>query len=533
MRQPTPAWAGAAKLLTASVLVCLGMALHGNDAEGGNIAVRSAENASIVVNPDAVIRDELPPALFGFNVHHYIFQDDLWWEDKHATDEKIVAALRFFPGALYRYPGGLVANRFFWEDAVGPVRERKVQKSVEWGGPRRVLFGPEEYLEFVRSVGGHPWYVLNLAGWDAESIQLELPGEIVDKSNVRLAQFMKSRLGAIDVPRYYQLGNELDRATFEWPHEKYIDRAKRTIDAMQDVDPDARFVAFLRDFDWVYKKGARKGDVSQYQQFIADVLNGLPRVNDFSLQYYYDDPGLTKDFKQLSWRFHHFQRVIDLMRGQRDGKAPNLWITEHARGVNLALGRPILRARVTSNLAASISTGDFLIGLAQIPEIKGAAWHGLNAGPWQLFDASVRYRDLRPRPVYWAMRVLRAMDLPVVLETNTASPNLSRYAGGYDIRAVAFTDTARNTLGLWAINRAAAPASVNLQFAAWKAESVEIRHFYLSGESGVDPDDERVTVDIELDPGLSHGEFSGSGSMQVELPPSSVSSFLINRVDSE
>ena len=50
-------------------------------------------------------------------------------------------------------------------------------------------------------------------------------------------------------PRYYELGNELDRSEYQWSHEKYIERARGTIEAIGEVDQDARFVAFLREFD--------------------------------------------------------------------------------------------------------------------------------------------------------------------------------------------------------------------------------------------------------------------------------------------
>jgi hypothetical protein len=56
-----------------------------------------------------------------------------------------------------------------------------------------------------------------------------------------------------------------------------------------------------------------------------------------------------------------------------------------------------------------------------------------------------------------------------------------------------------------------------------------MRHFYLAGEAGEDPDDEHAVPDIELAPVAVDGEFSSSGSIQVELPPSSVSSFTFAR----
>ena len=186
------------------------------------------------------------------------------------------------------------------------------------------------------------------------------------------------------------------------------------------------------------------------------------------------------------------------------------------------------QAALMSNLSAMLSTADFLIALAQVPEVRGAAWHALNGNPWQLFDASIRYNDLRPRPVYWGLRTLRALNLPVVLATVTTSPNVSGYAGGYDVRTVGFASEDQSQLGLWAVNRAAKATEVELNAATWKNRSVEVRHFHVSGEPGVDPDDPDVEIEMELSPAVTSASFSATGTLKLRLPPSSVSSFLIS-----
>ena len=100
-----------------------------------------------------------------------------------------------------------------------------------------------------------------------------------------------------DSPRNYQLGNELDRAEYQWPVEKYVERSQLTMNAISEVDPDARFVAFLRDFDWTYKGTQRLRGKSKFTDLIPEVLQGLPAVNDFSLHFYYDDPDNKQKIK--------------------------------------------------------------------------------------------------------------------------------------------------------------------------------------------------------------------------------------------
>ena len=522
---------GAREVATLALFGCTLLASHDSQAGGAAtnaLEVRHAPAAVSSIDTATRVREQLPDTMFGFNVQHLNFEDDLWIKEQSKTDPRVIEALKFFPGALYRYPGGLVANRFSWQEAVGPPKARRPQKIVASAAARPVMFGPEEYLDFVRSVNGQPFYVLNLVGWDEERMINELPAKQIDGSNAELAALLKKRTEASGQPRYYELGNELDRSEYQWPHEKYIERARGTIEAIREVDRDARFVAFLREFDWRYRGDERKGEVSRSQAFITDVFTGLPSVQAFSMHFYYDQPGESKKSTQLPWRLDQFRRAIDVARQARQGRAPEVWITEHARGVNQQAGKVMQQAPLTSNLSAALSTADFLIALAQVPEVRGAAWHALNGNAWQLFDASIRYNDLRPRPVYWGLRILRALTLPVVLATVTTSPNVSGYAGGYDVRTVGFASEDQSQLGLWAVNRSAKATELELNVATWKNRPVEVRHFHFSGEAGVDPDVPDVKTEMELSPAATSASFSATGTLKLHLPPSSVSSFLIS-----
>lgn len=300
------------------------------------------------------------------------------------------------------------------------------------------------------------------------------------------------------------------------------------MDAMQKVDPDARFVAFLRDFDWKYKDAERAGTESAYEDLILDVLRGLPSVQDFSLHFYYDDPGNTKRIKTIERRLRQFRRAVAVARKARGGDTPSVWITEHARGVDLPRGRSMDRAHLTGNLSGAISTADFLIGISQMPEIKGAFLHGLNAGPWQVFDASIRYNDLRPRPVYWAMRILRMVEFAHTLETRTEQEtNAAAYLGGYDLRAAGFSNKARSALGLWAANRGTRPVAAEVVFSDLAGKTVLIEHEYIGLPEGADPEDPRLDPLLELDPERTCGRFTADGAIVLQLPAASVSGIRI------
>jgi alpha-L-arabinofuranosidase len=489
--------------------------------------VFSSDRVTIEINEDTVVRESLPSTLFGFNINYRQFQNHLWDQRGQSVKPDIVEHLKYFRGALYRYPGGLVANSFDWTRSVGPVDKRKLQRTVYTERPDNVRFGPKEYLDFVDRVNGHRLYVLNLVGLDPMQPMAESDKEAVAKHNRELAEYLlarrPSRSGA---PHYYQLGNELDRFKYEWSAQKYVDRARATMGAIQKVDRDARFIAFLRDFKWVYKAEPARG-VSEPADFLREVLQALPAVTDYSLMHYYD--GKRKDGKSadIPYWLKRMRATIAAYRATRNGNAPHIWITEHAREKSSNQPGKDDTQVLSSNLGGALSTADYLIAIAQIPEVQGACWHGLNGGPWQLFDATVKHRDLRPRPVYWGLRVLRAMDLPTVLATRTHSPNRSGYQGGYDVRAVGFRDPAKQSLGLWVVNRAAQPVRAEVEYRPLKGQEVQVLHYFLAGKEGVDPDDPGLEPVWQLAPAAATVHVSSTGQLSLDLPPASVSTFII------
>ncbi len=481
----------------------------------------------IVVHEDRVLREQHLGDFFSFNMNHYRFEQDLLEADGTVSRAPI-ENLRALPDVFYRYPGGLVSNSFDWQSAIGPVRERRPQASVGHAAAAPVRFGIDEYFGFLEQTGGRAWYVLNLLGWSATEPNVEVPLEEVTAANKRLARHIKERY---DAPLYLQLGNELDRAAYQWPVEKYVERSRETIDAMRSELPDARFVVFLRDFDWTYKgkKDPRAGTKSRYKDFIPAVLAGLPDVNDFSLHFYYDDPGLDKRTKRVGWRLNQIKSAIDVARNARGGKAPNVWITEHARGVNLEEGKGMQRAALTSNLFATISTADFLIGLSQIPEVKGAFWHGLNAGPWQLFDATIEHRDLRPRPIYWGYRVLRSVLLEQTLATDVGPQSGAQYWDGYDIRATGFNSRDGATFGLWIANRRNEAVTLSVRFAPFADDEVAVRRFEIRGPEGANADSPGTNPVVELDPDATSMQFGANGVIELVVSPLSVTAFELRR----
>ncbi len=154
-------------------------------------------------------------------------------------------------------------------------------------------------------------------------------------------------------------------------------------------------------------------------------------------------------------------------------------------------------------------------------------WHGLNAGPWQLFDATVRYKDLRPRPIYYGLRALHEMGLPMVLNTHTASTNVSGNDSGYDVRAVAFRDKAGEQLGLWLVNHSSKTQTAKVRYLPLASKTVAINRYYIAGQEGKDADDLNIEYHDKVSTDEISASFSKDGYVEILIPPSSVSTYVM------
>lgn len=483
------------------------------------------ERASVRMDLAQVVRENVPETLFGFNINIMVFQQTLWDDAAKQVRPSVLEQMKAFPGAIYRYPGGLLGNHFNWQWSVGDPSTRRPMRLVAWDKPFVAAFGLAEYLEFVRRVGGRDWYVVNLAGWDEERPFHELPIADVVAQNAALAHYMKENAHGVGAPRYYQLGNELDRAKYQWEHEKYVRRSRRVIDAISAVDPSARFVAFLRDFDWRYRGTEKSRGRSKAADLAHDVLTGLPEVEDVSLLLYYDGLPNAKGHVYFGTRLKQTLDAIETMKSVRGDRPLRVWFTEHAAHWHRYGPEKRGNWRQTSSLEGAISSADFLTAMVQVPEVQGAAWHAFNGGPWFLLDAEKNPAAPVPRPVYWGFRVLRQMTLPRAVATRTTSPNASDYRGGYDVRAAGFSDATGTKLGLWVVNRNAAPYDLMLEATGDRETRFGMRHYFITGQGVFDPSNE-TPPKVELAPTVQPVQWDAGKSMVVSIPAHSISTLI-------
>ena len=429
---------------------------------GSNISVQRTSEYLITAD-DRVVKI-LQPHFFGFNIEWIGFQEDLWDSNLLAVKPEVISALQAIPGAVYRYPGGTLANHFDWRASLGPYGSRPLRRAVNWRGPLITHFGFYEYLDFVATVGGQSWIVPNLYG---DFIGETGVSELTSQAGQWAAAALKSGAKVLR----WELGNELDRNPYQWPPEKYSARALEVAKEIRVNDPSSRFVSFLQDYD-----AQPRITASAYNTITSKMLESL--APDHALHLYYDGapggPPIPNRLRHLCGSSAVIQAAV--------GYPAKIWVTEHARWPAGKSTDSEWKKNwyKTNNLEGALSVADMVIALSQIPNVEGAFLHSLagTSGPWPLFHRTSS--GLRPSAVYWGLRVLRDSMLDHVLVTQTNSRNDSGYTGSYDIRASLLTNSNRSKFVLWAVNRTGKEGKIGMSLSMLAGKNILARLITLS-----------------------------------------------------
>ena len=457
-------------------------------------------------------------SFIGFNININLFEKQIWSANQLIKNE-VINYLRELGPTWYRYPGGIQANNFNWAWAIGPDEKRNKQKIIGWQKSKKYLFGVKEYLDMLESLEGNSLIVSNLVGWNKNKMGQVLPINEIVASNRALSKYIKETTPSIT--RAYELGNELDRGGHQWSVEEYITKASAVAKVIKEEDPNATIIMPIREWDLTYRGREWWRGKSKGMDYTRRILETMPEINDFSFHYYYDPAEDDNGVFFHKGRLKMIERMNNLVRSMRKGKEVGIWVTEHARKWENK------EQRHTSNLYSSISTSDFLIALTQIPEIKGVFWHELNGVHWKLFEIDKEHSLVRPRPIYWAFRILSKVQYKNILSSCTTSPFNSGYNGGYDVRSAVFESKDKQKLGLWVINRAPLPYKLKLIYQPLKNRHVKIIRYTISGNPIQDPDGLDTPIIYNTVGKLSVDKFDEKSSLELQVAPFSVSSFAI------
>jgi alpha-N-arabinofuranosidase len=410
------------------------------------------------VTADQVQRANAPRELFGFNVPWRDFQMGYLQGDGEVRSE-LIELLKPFKGALYRYPGGTPSNWFDWGDATRGPREKRIALHADYERYAKADFGPDEFARFVQAVDGRAILTLNLMG----PYKKPLPATGLKGPSRQFAEVVKSTPGFGCAGgkgcrvMALELGNELDWEPYKIGAAEYVQRAEAARAEVNDVLPDAVWVAHGRSAPW----GLAAEDTAAFNKELARAL--APRVQGFAIHPYYDGIDVPS-------AIGYVRSFGDTWKAVRPDA--QVYVTEHARWP----AEPPKGSKAkwqdnwyqASGLGGAISTADFMLALMPMTYVAAANWHALaTQGPWQLVRRDTGSNRLFASPIYWGMRVLRDAYLDDVVKLEYQPTKAARYGGGYDQRLVAMRG-ADGRVSVLGINRAQQPMALDIDWAGAK-----------------------------------------------------------------
>ena len=118
--------------------------------------------ATIHLNSIKII-GKINPHLYGHFIEHleHCIYGGIWTKDGKDLRQDTLELIQALHPSIIRYPGGNFASGYHWQDGVGLKDSRTKRFDDAWQAPESNKVGTDEYMDFVRKVGCHPFLVAN------------------------------------------------------------------------------------------------------------------------------------------------------------------------------------------------------------------------------------------------------------------------------------------------------------------------------------------------------------------------------------
>lgn len=106
--------------------------------------------------------------LLGDCVYGGVYDENSSLSDENGIRLDVLEKAKELAPPIIRFPGGTVMCIYHWEDAIGPIEQRKQKKNIIWGGVIRPEFGTAEFVQYCRRIGAEPMLCVNMASGTPE-----------------------------------------------------------------------------------------------------------------------------------------------------------------------------------------------------------------------------------------------------------------------------------------------------------------------------------------------------------------------------
>lgn len=205
--------------------------------------IASESSIPVTVDIDTSQAYAINPYLLGSNLQWVDRGDGVLIPNKLTPDPEIMNNARKMGVSVLRYPGGSLADLYHWDDGIGEIQSRGVNKRFHGEGQDKVLLGTPEFLKICKELSATPIITVNL-----------ITGSVEEAANwVRRINIERVRYEGETLPKvvYWEIGNEPYLIDDNQKHlaidpKDFASRADKFIKAMKAVDPTIKVGLPLR-----------------------------------------------------------------------------------------------------------------------------------------------------------------------------------------------------------------------------------------------------------------------------------------------
>ena len=205
----------------------------------------SSLKASISIDA-AHVRHTINPNIYGAFIEHVgrclhggVYQENSPLSDEQGFRKDVMRAASEWGVPILRWPGGIFASFYHWEDGIGAEDSRPSRHNAAWGTEESNHFGTDEFIEYCRKIGAEPYICVNLQNGTGEGAANWV--EYCNGTRNTSYANLRRKYGHQEPHRvrYWGLGNEL----WGMGTEAYAKAALECGKLMKRVDPSIRLVA--------------------------------------------------------------------------------------------------------------------------------------------------------------------------------------------------------------------------------------------------------------------------------------------------
>jgi alpha-N-arabinofuranosidase len=230
--------------------------------------------------------------------------------------------------ASIRWPGGSFANRYIWQNGIGPHEKRLPHPVEQWGDRDTYQFGTDEFIQFCEKVGAEPILVINTSRGVEDALNW-LEYCMGDATS----EYGKMRT-ANGHPEPYQLKTiEIDNEPWlmmEYP--AYLERVKAFCPAIREKYPNLKLSVAG---SYGYDTGPGEGNQEANRNWDPRIIEDAGKLFDILSPHYYNGIAFPADFVEDPYKYEEFLKG----RGEIIKKSENPNIKIYVSEWNLTTSR--------------------------------------------------------------------------------------------------------------------------------------------------------------------------------------------------